>query len=158
MSFPGHELRKRRLELDMTPETAAAACAIPLGMLDALEAGLLDRLPGETYAIGFVRSYCRLLNLESDYYLSALRTAHHPAAAFSSGSRPNIFARALRRLPIPRLPRVSSDVSMWILVMISMGAAWAGYTAVFRPHSSDEVAQAHAAEIDLRLPESPVGQ
>jgi len=151
VSFPGHELRKRRLELNMTPETAASACAIPLGMLDALEAGLLNRLPGETYAVGFVRSYCRLLGLESEYYLSALRTANHPVRS-ANEARPSVFARTLRRLPIPRLPRVSSEASMWILVMVSVGAAWAGYTAMFRPHSSAEVSQTHAAELDLRLP------
>jgi hypothetical protein len=43
---------------------------------------------------------------------------------------------------------------MWIIVMVSMGMAWAGYTAVFRPSIHGETATAHAAEIDLRLPEN----
>ncbi len=154
VGFPGHELRKRRLELNMNPETAAAACAIPVGMLDSLEAGFVDRLPGETYAVGFIRSYCRLLGLESEYYLAALRTANNPISPRTTPNRTNVVKRALRRLPLPRLPRVSSEVSMWILVMVSIGIAWTGYSALFRPHALTEASQAHAAEVDLRLPDS----
>lgn len=151
--FPGHELRQRRLELNMTPDTAAAACSIPVTMLEALENSQMDRLPGETYAVGFIRSYCRLLGLESEHYLGALRTAQHPFMVATS-SKPSLVTRAFRKLPIPRLPRVSSEASMWVIIMISVAAAWFGYSAVFRPQTSAQVTQVHAAEIDLRLPES----
>ncbi len=137
----------------MSPETAASACSIPLAMLEALENSQTDRLPGETYAIGFIRSYCRLLGLESEHYLSALRTAQHPFTATNT-SKPSIVTRAFRKLPIPRLPRVSSEASMWVIIMISVAAAWIGYSAVFRPQAPAQATQIHAAEIDLRLPES----
>jgi len=138
----------------MTPDTAAAACSIPVGMLDALENSQIDRLPGETYAVGFIRSYCRLLNLESEHYLGALRAAQHPIAANAPTAKPSLVTRAIRKLPLPRLPRVSSEASMWIIIMVSVAAAWAGYSAVFRPSTSGQSTQIHAAEIDLRLPEA----
>lgn len=138
----------------MTPDTAASACSIPVGMLDALENGQIDYLPGETYAVGFIRSYCRLLGLESEHYLGALRAAQHPSAMTVETSKPSLVTRAIRKLPIPRLPRVSSEASMWIVIMVSVAAAWAGYSVVFRPQAHAQTTQAHAAEIDLRLPES----
>lgn len=156
VGFPGHELRQRRLELNMTTETVAAACAIPVAMLDALEGGAVDRLPGECYAVGFIRSYCRLLGLESEHYLAALRHAQHPFATTAKAARTGLLTRVFRRLPIPRLPRVSSEVSMWILIMVFMGAAWGGYSLVFRPQAPADASQAHAAELDLRLPETPL--
>lgn len=139
----------------MTTETVAAACAIPVAMLDALEGGAVDRLPGECYAVGFIRSYCRLLGLESEHYLGALRHAQHPFASSAKAERTGLLARALRRLPIPRLPRVSSEMHMWILIMVFMGAAWAGYSALFRPHAPAEASRVHASELDLRLPDFP---
>jgi hypothetical protein len=60
----------------------------------------------------------------------------------------------MRRLPIPRLPRVSSEVSMWILIMVFMGAAWGGYSLMFQPQAPESAGQIHAAEIELRLPEA----
>ncbi len=142
------------MELNMTPETAASACSIPVAMLEALENSQTHRLPGETYAVGFIRSYCRLLNLESEHYLGALRAAQHPTPAHMTETKPGFVSRAMRKLPIPRLPRVGSEASMWIIIMISVAAAWAGYSAMFRPSIPAEATQAHAAEIDLRLPES----
>ncbi len=138
----------------MTPDTAAAACSIPVGMLEALENSQMDRLPGETYAVGFIRSYCRLLNLESEHYLGALRAAQHPTSSRATTTKPSIVSRAMRKLPIPRLPRVGSEASMWVIIMVSVAAAWAGYSAMFRPSTPATATQAHAAEIDLRLPES----
>jgi cytoskeletal protein RodZ len=154
VGFPGHELRQRRLELNMSTETVAAACAIPVSMIDALEGGMVDRLPGDTYAVGFIRSYCRLLGLESEHYLDALRCAQHPFSTTARNPRPSFLARLLHKLPIPRVPRVSSEVHMWILIMVFMGAAWAGYSVLFRPQAPADANQIQAAEIDLRLPES----
>ena len=154
MGFPGHELRQRRLELNMTTDAVASACAIPVSMLDALEGGTVDRLPGECYAVGFIRSYCRLLGLESEHYVAALRHAQHPFATAPKAQRAGLLTRTLRNLPIPRLLRVSNEVHLWILIMVFLGAAWAGYSVVFRPQAPAGASQVHAAETDLRLPES----
>ncbi len=153
MSFPGHELRARRLELNLSTEAVSADCAIPVSMIDSLEGGAIDRLPAACYAVGFIRSYCRLLGLEPEYYLSALRLAQN-GGVHASRSRGSFVMRLLRRLPIPGIPRVSSEFQAWVLVIGATALGWAAYSAVIKPAAPHDAAQAQAATIELRLPDT----
>lgn len=62
----GDLLRTRRLELGITLEQAAARTRIRRIYIEALEEDRPDTLPGHAYQIGFLRSYARLLELESE--------------------------------------------------------------------------------------------
>jgi cytoskeletal protein RodZ len=157
VSFPGHELRARRLELNLSAETVSAECAIPVSMIDALEGGALDRLPAACFAVGFIRSYCRLLGLEPEYYVGALRFAQS-GGANAGRSRGSIVGRWLRKLPIPGIPRVSSEFQAWVLVIGATALGWAAYTAVVKPATPHDAAKAQAATIELRLPDSLDGR
>ena len=65
----GDLLRQRREALGLDLGTIAAALKIKPAYLAALEAGRPDRLPGPTYAAGFVRAYGSHLGLDGDEIL-----------------------------------------------------------------------------------------
>ena len=73
----------RRLELSHV----AAETRIPLRHLEAIEAGAFESLPSRTYAIGFARSYARVVGLDDASIAAAVReeladgNARHSAIA-----------------------------------------------------------------------------
>lgn len=60
----GQDLRAARIRRGDDLAAVSRALKIRKDHLDALESDRLDRLPGKTYAIGFVRSYARYLGLD----------------------------------------------------------------------------------------------
>ena len=62
----GATLRLARLERGDDVAATAAALKLRRDQLEAIEEDDLSRLPGRTYALGFVRSYARHLGLDSD--------------------------------------------------------------------------------------------
>lgn len=153
MSFPGHELRARRLELSLSIDAASAGCAVPSEMIQSLESGMLDRLPVPCYTVGFIRSYCRQLRLEPEYYVSALHLALNggPGANVRNES---LLVRFVQRIPFPNIPRlITSEIHAWVLVIVATVLGWVAYSAVVRPAAPQSGSEARAASIDLRLPE-----
>ncbi len=61
----GADLRAARDRLGMSVEQASAMLRIRPSYLDALEEGELSRLPGNAYALGYVRSYAAALGLDA---------------------------------------------------------------------------------------------
>ncbi len=61
----GEELRRTRESFDQTIADVAASLNIRHVYLQALEDGDFDKLPGTTYAVGFLRSYADYLGLDS---------------------------------------------------------------------------------------------
>ncbi len=61
----GEELRRTRESFDQTLADVAASLNIRHVYLQALEDGDFDKLPGATYAVGFLRSYAEYLGLDS---------------------------------------------------------------------------------------------
>ena len=62
----GADLRAARERVGWTLQDMAAALRIRLPYLEALEAGRLDELPGNAYALGFLRTYASALGLDPD--------------------------------------------------------------------------------------------
>lgn len=62
----GADLRAARERLGWLLEDVAAALCIRLPHLEALEDGRIDLLPGNAYAVGFLRTYARALGLDPD--------------------------------------------------------------------------------------------
>lgn len=60
----GQDLRAARIRRGDDLAAVSRSLKIRKDHLDALESDQLDRLPGKTYAIGFVRSYARYLGLD----------------------------------------------------------------------------------------------
>jgi cytoskeleton protein RodZ len=62
----GADLRAARERLGWPIEDVSAALRIRLPHLEALEEGRIDLLPGNAYAVGFLRTYARTLGLDPD--------------------------------------------------------------------------------------------
>ncbi len=62
----GGDLRAARERLGWSIEDVSAALRIRLPHLEALEEGRIDLLPGNAYAVGFLRTYARALGLDPD--------------------------------------------------------------------------------------------
>lgn len=60
----GADLRAARERLGWPIEDVSAALRIRLPHLEALEEGRIDLLPGNAYAVGFLRTYARTLGLD----------------------------------------------------------------------------------------------
>lgn len=62
----GADLRAARERLGWTLPAISAQLRIRLPFLEAIEAGRIDDLPGNAYAVGFVRTYGQALGLDPD--------------------------------------------------------------------------------------------
>jgi cytoskeleton protein RodZ len=62
----GTLLRQARLERGEDPSLIAAALKMRRDQLDAIEENDFAKLPGRTYAVGFVRAYARYLGLDAE--------------------------------------------------------------------------------------------
>ncbi len=64
LSNPGETLRAARTERRMTQVEIAQNLKISVAAVEGIENGLYDRLPGDTFARGYIRSYARLVGLD----------------------------------------------------------------------------------------------
>jgi cytoskeleton protein RodZ len=62
----GHTLRDARVARGEDAATVAAKLKMRRDQLEAIEAGDYAKLPGRTYALGFLRSYARYLELDDE--------------------------------------------------------------------------------------------
>lgn len=80
----GARLKRAREEGGHTIEQVAAETRIPQRHLLSIEAGEFSRLPSRTYAVGFARTYARMLGLDEHETVDAVRAEladHDPNAA-----------------------------------------------------------------------------
>ncbi|GAC1659915.1 MAG: hypothetical protein NVS9B15_23530 [Acidobacteriaceae bacterium] len=97
MSF-GDTLRAARVGRRLSLDDAASATCISSRYLLALEAEDLDRLPGEVYRQGFLRTYAEFLCLDPAPLLTGMRfLSATPTQEVISPQRHGL--RALFRLP-----------------------------------------------------------
>jgi cytoskeleton protein RodZ len=65
-SQPGATLRKAREGRNMSLGDVAAALHLSTTALQNLESGAFDRLPGNTFARGYIRAYAKLLGMDQE--------------------------------------------------------------------------------------------
>lgn len=143
-NFPGHELRLRREELGLSVYEVFRHTRIPARYIESLENSDLNALPGPCYGVGFIRTYCTVLQLEPERYVDTFRSCRRPAP--QSFLRRNIEAR---RAPLLWL----NDVLPWVVVMGVVLLGWVAYSVVFSPHADvgDNAVQADT----LDFPQTP---
>ncbi|MEO6152056.1 MAG: helix-turn-helix domain-containing protein [Croceibacterium sp.] len=121
----GERLRAARTQRGLTLEQVAAQTRIPQRQLVAIESGDFAKLPGRTYAIGFTRTYARLVGLNSEEIASQVRT-ELDAGSLDPRHRPASFE--------PGDPaRVPSRLLGWLSVLAVL-LVLAGLFAFFRPY------------------------
>lgn len=76
---PGQLLAAGRQKLGWSVGDVAAKLRMSVQQVDALEQGNYGRLPTGTFLRGFVRSYAKLVSLDSDQVLQALEDTHADA-------------------------------------------------------------------------------
>jgi len=69
----GAQLRAEREARGLTVEQVAAETRIPMRHLLVIEDGDFQHLPARTYAVGFVRSYAKMLGLDSSEMVGRVR-------------------------------------------------------------------------------------
>ena len=96
----GTVLRERREDLGFDLDAIGEALRIKPIYLAAIEQGRPEDLPGPTYAIGFIRAYAQLLDLDSDHILDTYK-----AECADVHTRPDLsFPLALDARSLPRGP------------------------------------------------------
>ncbi len=70
----GEQLKSAREKLAMTLPDLAAKTRVPIRHLESIERSEFGALPGQTYTVGFVRSYARAVGLNEITMVNTLRT------------------------------------------------------------------------------------
>lgn len=143
--FPGGELRERREALGLREDDVYRKIRISADFIRAIEGSDIERLPALTYSVGFLRTYCRLLELDPEPYIHDLTTAMRPSRSFL-GLRDS-------SAPMER-PAWWSDAVAWVSICAVLLVAWLAYSLVVRPGSSPQETEVRAEEAPLHLPET----
>ncbi|HDP34768.1 MAG TPA: helix-turn-helix domain-containing protein [Candidatus Hydrogenedentes bacterium] len=150
--FPGVVLRERREAMGFSIEGARARTHVPPECLRAFESGVFTRMPEQAYAVGFLRTYCRFLDLEPepfvDQYLVCTRP-EKPSGPFNFMKRREHDDNGEMARPYP----------VWVNNLIVWGAVcavilliWLTYTAVVRPLAEDVKGRVEAGAVEVEPP------
>lgn len=143
--FPGHELRAQREALGLTLLDAHHETHVPRDYLASLEDGRLDDLPATTYTAGFLNTYCQVLGLQSEPYVTALRACRATAAperGFLTRTANNPDAH----------PAWLSDAITWGAVCGVLLLAWIAYSVVVSPFAETTRERVDAGTIEIAPP------
>jgi len=144
--FPGAVLRERREALGYGLRDAHAAVHIPIEYIQALEEGRLDALPGPTYALGFLNSYCTFLELDPEPFADRYRALAHR-------SRPDRERKAARPSAPVEAPGWWGEIATWATICGILLLGWLAYNALVSPIAEDPDARVEAGTIELAPPD-----
>lgn len=139
--FPGDDLRSRREERGWTLLDVQRHIHVPLQHLQAIETGNIEALPVETYAVGFINSYCQLLELSPEPYIVQYRALRR---ARTSGP-----FRARRVFSSGQHPRWLEELIAWGAICALLLLGWFTYAVVVRP-----LAQSAQPRVEAGTPEN----
>lgn len=112
---PGHLLAKKREALGMTVQEVADALHITMHYVRALETDAHDKLPGDVFIKGYLRSYAGLLDLDPTVIINVfLDYSSDRATDLESGSRRR--GTASRRIPwivVSGVAFVGMAIALW---------------------------------------------
>ena len=128
---PGETLRLARESRDLALADVAAQLNLTAQALRNLEAGEFDRLPGHTFARGYVRAYARLLGLEADQLVSEF---DHYTGTDSAGSS----VASLSRIEGPA--KASQRLVKWFSVVALVALCVIGFLWWQAQHQHDDIA------------------
>ena len=112
----GADLKEARLRLGLTLPDVASAIRIRLPHLEALEEGQISLLPGNAYALAFVRTYATTLGLDAEEMVRRFRTE---ASEFNC--RPELI------FPVPMPERGLPAGAIMLLGLVLAVGAYTGW-------------------------------
>ncbi len=117
----GQELREHREALGANLSDVSDILRIRRDFLEALESGQYDALPGEAYAVGFVRSYAKYLGLDADAMARQFKVE-------LTGERPTARLDFLTPAAESRVP-TAAIVFVAVLLVIAVYGLWYFFNA-----------------------------
>ena len=125
--FSGEELRERREAMGLRLVDVYKKLHIPVRHVQALEEGDWDSLPASCYVIGYLKTYCELLELEPERLIDQYRACVSPVTSRFLGVRRGTASGAS-----PWAGWLSEALT-WAAVCAIIALGWCTYNLVFRP-------------------------
>ncbi|MBI2425143.1 MAG: helix-turn-helix domain-containing protein [Candidatus Hydrogenedentes bacterium] len=141
ITFPGTALAEARKAQGKTLQDVYEDIHVPMEHIHALEGARLHELPGVTYGLGFLRTYCEYLGLDPAPYVDQYRlfTAVHPPRRISIGGLP--------QLEVPS--RWMGEALTWGTLCAVLLLGWVTYSMIMQPwvESSETRVEAGTFEV-----------
>ena len=144
--FPGHRLKEQREALGLSMLDAYHETHVPIAYLTRLEEGTLDALPATAYVVGFLTTYCRVLDLSPDSFIDALRACR--------AARPdvNFLAPGALTDPASPYPLWMRDALSWAAICAILVLGWVSYSIVVKPFAESTTDRVNAGSIEHAPP------
>jgi len=146
LDFPGNRLTEQREALGLTLQDAHHETHVPVDYLLRLERGELEDLPATAYTVGFLTTYCNVLQLSAEPFIDALRACR--------ASRPevNFLSRGALRDPSGPYPLWVQDAMAWAAICAILLLGWASYSIVIKPFAETATDRVNAGAIEIEPP------
>lgn len=148
-SVQGEVLRLARESLGLSREDVFRKLRISLEFIVHIETGQLQQCPANTYTVGFIKSYCDLLEVNPQPYINTLMIEQAPKGLLKQTTE------TLRSQPSEQ-PIWLREAVMWAGVIGIVLLGWVTYSVVFEPNTPDTTQQVSADTIDIRVPKFPM--
>ena len=146
--FPGERLQARREALGLTLAEVHEHIHVPMEYIRALEEGAVDKLPTYAYSVGFINSYCLLLDLAPEPFLVQFRSASYqqqPTGYRESFSPSSLADRAPR-------PVWMAEVIAWGAICGFIVLGWFAYSTIVKPFAEVGDARVEAGTVPVQAP------
>ncbi len=113
---PGEILRQARESRDLSQAEVARKLNLTVSSLNNLEAGAFDKLPGHTFARGYIRAYAKLLDMDQ---ATLVQSFDHYTGTHAQGS--DVHALGRIEEPVRLSHNIMRIVSLLLLVVVVGG-------------------------------------
>ncbi len=147
--FRGKAIREAREARGLTLAQAYAQTHVPIEYLEALERGDLDKLPTETYALGFLNSYCQFLELDPEPFADQFRLCNRGT------KRSRLFKlnpAATDAEPAKPPPAWLAETMTWAAICAILVLGWFTYSVVVRPFAEEPKTRVEAGTQEILPP------
>jgi len=152
--LPGQKLKQIRDKRGLSLEQVAEQLHLPIRYIKAIELDDYDRLPGVSYTRGYMKNYCRLLDIPSNEIIALfndLVVEESQDANITSISTPSIAQRALKMWRMLNLQWHAYAVVTVVLLLVAI-SFWPDSGSV----SDTLMSELEAIQfLDNQLPEEP---
>ena len=153
---PGARLRAAREASGLSLDQVAQQLKLAPRQVKALEDEDFGKLPGRTFARGFVRNYARLLNLEADDLLALMPDAAHAPALGS----PALHSTSTTMGELPTATVTRPNFMRWLIPLVLVAsivgaAAYEWYRGGLVAPGDVSHTVASAPQVDPQLPAPP---
>jgi len=150
-SFPGVVLRERREAMGFSIEGARGRTHVPAHCLQAFESGAFTQMPEQAYAVGFLRSYCRFLDMDPEPFVDQYLVCTQPPQVSNTF---NFIKRAETRneTAVKPYPLWINDLITWGAVCAVILLGWLTYSMLVRPLAESVKDRVEAGAFEVEPP------